>query len=117
MFASSEIFQLIAAIDTNMQVHEIHNALSIGIQPSMVSTDLNCTKSDYLGAVAAQAARSINNCPPPSRIFHGRQGVLEKMDQFFKADLDRQKIYLLHGLGGSGKTQIALKFVHESSSQ
>ena len=47
MFAGSEIFQLIAAIDTNMQVHEIHNALSIGIQLSMISTDLIWTKTDY----------------------------------------------------------------------
>ena len=116
MFIGSEIFQLIAAIDTNMQVHEIHNALSIGIQPSIISTDLTCIKSDYLDAAAAHATRSINNCPPPSRIFHGRQGVLEQMNQFFEADLDKQKIYLLHGLGGSGKTQVALKFIHESLS-
>ncbi|KAJ7446611.1 hypothetical protein FB451DRAFT_976970, partial [Mycena latifolia] len=29
----------------------------------------------------------------------------------------RQDIYLLHGLGGAGKTQIALKFIEESASQ
>jgi hypothetical protein len=51
------------------------------------------------------------------RIFRDRQTILEKMHQFFSQNLGDQKIYLLHGLGGSGKTQIALKFVQQSSSQ
>ncbi|KAF7341075.1 Kinesin light chain [Mycena sanguinolenta] len=36
---------------------------------------------------------------------------------FFTSDTKTQKIYLLHGLGGAGKTQIALKFIKESSSR
>jgi hypothetical protein len=67
-------------------------------------------------ASGIQAALSINNCPPPSRIFHGRRVILEQMHDFFEQDLDKQKIYLLHGLGGSGKTQIALKFIQKSAS-
>ncbi|KAF7328637.1 Nephrocystin-3 [Mycena sanguinolenta] len=38
------------------------------------------------------------------------------MHDFFASNTDVQKIYLLHGLGGTGKTQIALKFIKESSS-
>ncbi|KAJ6548787.1 P-loop containing nucleoside triphosphate hydrolase protein [Mycena capillaripes] len=57
----------------------------------------------------------LNNCPPPSRIFHGRKTILDKMHLFFAPDLEKQQIYVLHGLGGAGKTQIALKFIHESS--
>ena len=67
--------------------------------------------------IGVQATLSLNNCPPPSRIFHGRQLILGKMHKFFEEEFDNQRIYLLHGLGGSGKTQIALKFIHESSSQ
>jgi GTPase SAR1 family protein len=37
------------------------------------------------------------------------------MHQFFKQDLGKQHIYVLYGLGGAGKTQIALKFIEESS--
>ncbi|KAJ7732344.1 hypothetical protein DFH07DRAFT_780947 [Mycena maculata] len=66
-------------------------------------------------AVLAQVTESINNCPPPSRIFHGRQVILDRMHEYFNRDLGKQRIYLLHGSGGSGKTQIALKFVQESS--
>ncbi|KAJ7437600.1 P-loop containing nucleoside triphosphate hydrolase protein, partial [Mycena galericulata] len=56
-------------------------------------------------------------CPPPSRIFHGRQDILDKMYHFFTSNIGTQHIYVLHGLGGAGKTQIALKFVNESSSR
>ncbi|KAJ7698288.1 P-loop containing nucleoside triphosphate hydrolase protein [Mycena rosella] len=39
------------------------------------------------------------------------------MHQFFEEDLGKQHIFLLHGLGGSGKTQTELKFIQESSSR
>ncbi|KAJ7631521.1 P-loop containing nucleoside triphosphate hydrolase protein [Mycena rosella] len=91
-------FLLMAAIDTNLHVHK---ALSMGIPSSLPPT---------------QVTQSITKCPPPSRIFHGRQIILDMMHQFFEQDLGKQHIFLLHGLGGSGKTQIALKFIQESSS-
>ncbi|KAJ7807724.1 hypothetical protein B0H13DRAFT_2295736 [Mycena leptocephala] len=56
-----------------------------------------------------------NNCPPPSRKFLGRQIILDKMHQYFSQDLGQQRIYVLYGLGGAGKTQISLKFITESS--
>jgi hypothetical protein len=59
--------------------------------------------------------RVINDCPLPSRIFYGQQAILNKMHQFFTPDVGQQHIYVLHGLGGAGKTQIALKFIQESS--
>ncbi|KAJ7931938.1 hypothetical protein B0H13DRAFT_2521900 [Mycena leptocephala] len=62
-----------------------------------------------------QAAQQTNNCPPPSRIFHGRQTILDKMHEFFNQDIGKQHIYVLHGLGGAGKTQIGLKFINDSS--
>ncbi|KAJ6483196.1 P-loop containing nucleoside triphosphate hydrolase protein [Mycena sanguinolenta] len=37
------------------------------------------------------------------------------MHQFFAQDIQKQKIYVLYGLGGAGKTQIALKFIQEST--
>jgi hypothetical protein len=62
-------------------------------------------------------AQIVNHCPPPSRIFHGRQDILDEMHRFFTSNMKIQHIYVLHGLGGAGKTQIALKFINESSSQ
>ncbi|KAJ7857998.1 hypothetical protein B0H13DRAFT_1727340 [Mycena leptocephala] len=37
------------------------------------------------------------------------------MHEFFNQDIGKQYIYVLHGLGGAGKTQIGLKFVNHSS--
>ncbi|KAJ7795198.1 hypothetical protein B0H14DRAFT_2920693 [Mycena olivaceomarginata] len=33
------------------------------------------------------------------------------MDDYFSKDIGKRHVYVLHGLGGSGKTQIALKFL------
>ncbi|KAJ7787070.1 P-loop containing nucleoside triphosphate hydrolase protein [Mycena olivaceomarginata] len=63
-----------------------------------------------------QASQIVNHCPPPSRIFHGRRDILDKMHHFFTSNAGTQNIYVLYGLGGIGKTQIALKFIQESSS-
>ncbi|KAJ7020941.1 P-loop containing nucleoside triphosphate hydrolase protein [Mycena alexandri] len=89
--------KLLAAVDTNSKVNEMH---AIMTAPRFVLTPLS---------------QSINNCPPPSRIFQGRQTVLAKMHKFFTVDSGKQLIYVLHGLGGAGKTQIVLKFIQESS--
>ncbi|KAF8595697.1 FabD lysophospholipase-like protein, partial [Ceratobasidium sp. AG-I] len=54
----------------------------------------------------------IGRCPPPSRVFTGRQDILGQMDSYFSkpASLER-RLFVLHGLGGAGKTQLALKFI------
>ncbi|KAJ7101116.1 acyl transferase/acyl hydrolase/lysophospholipase [Mycena epipterygia] len=40
-----------------------------------------------------------------------------KLTEVVKIILSRQDIFVLHGLGGAGKTQIALKFIQESASR
>ncbi|KAJ7732769.1 P-loop containing nucleoside triphosphate hydrolase protein [Mycena olivaceomarginata] len=64
-----------------------------------------------------RASQITNHCPPLSRIFQGRRNILDKMHHFFTSKMGIQKIYVLHGLGGAGKTQIALKLINESSSR
>ncbi|KAJ7030255.1 hypothetical protein C8F04DRAFT_735123 [Mycena alexandri] len=86
-----------AVVETNFKVDEIHAVVTAP------------------GFALFQAPQNINNCPPASRIFQGRQAILDKMHQFFDTDSGKQHIYVIHGLGGAGKTQIALKFIEESS--
>ncbi|KAF8594629.1 TPR-like protein, partial [Ceratobasidium sp. AG-I] len=51
-------------------------------------------------------------CPPPSRVFTGRQNILDQMDSYFSQAVSlERRLFVLHGLGGAGKTQLALKFV------
>ncbi|KAJ7027446.1 hypothetical protein C8F04DRAFT_1294306 [Mycena alexandri] len=90
---------LMAVVETNFKVDEIHTIITA---PSFAMVT---------------AVQTINNCPPPSRIFQGRQTILDKMHQFFNTASGRQLIYVLHGLGGAGKTQIALKYIKESSAK
>jgi hypothetical protein len=49
-----------------------------------------------------------------SEHFTGRRDILEKIDTAFSArgpGLNKRRQFLVCGMGGAGKTQIALKFV------
>ncbi|KAJ7032979.1 hypothetical protein C8F04DRAFT_635348 [Mycena alexandri] len=55
------------------------------------------------------------HCPPPVLSFTGRDDILQKMHSYFNHDRgSAQHIFVLHGLGGAGKSQLAFKFVHDS---
>ena len=60
-------------------------------------------------------------CPAPSQVFTGRRDELDQMNSyFFSPDQNRQrkqKVFVLHGFGGAGKSQLAFKFVDEHQSQ
>jgi hypothetical protein len=99
---STQRFQLAATMDTNFQVHRVLDAVSPGIMSAILT---------------AQVPRHIRSRPPPSRIFHGRQTILDQMHNYFACDSGKQQIFVLHGLGGAGKTQIGLKFIEQSSWQ
>jgi hypothetical protein len=101
---------LLAAIDTNFQVHKINATLANVIPPSKIPIPMVLLHF-YLSLPdipIVQAARQTNNCPPPSRIFQGRQTIRNEMNYFFTQEIRKQQIYVLYRLGGAGKTQIAL---------
>ena len=52
-------------------------------------------------------------CPLPVKSFIGRKEILDKMGQYFDTSKD-QHVFVLHGLGGSGKSQLAFKFLEDS---
>ena len=56
--------------------------------------------------------------PNPSNRFTGRTEVITKLKSHFSNTADsaqKRKFFLLHGMGGIGKTQICLKFIEEMS--
>nr|GAT50164.1 predicted protein [Mycena chlorophos] len=56
------------------------------------------------------------SCPPPTKYFQGRQDTFLQLQSVFGDTSQKEQIVvLLHGLGGVGKTQMALKFIAESS--
>ena len=56
--------------------------------------------------------------PNASNRFTGRTEVINKLKRHFSDTNDttqKRKFFLLHGMGGIGKTQICLKFIEEMS--
>ncbi|KAK7028586.1 hypothetical protein R3P38DRAFT_932004 [Favolaschia claudopus] len=53
-------------------------------------------------------------CPIPVPSFTGRQEILQEIHQYFGQAQETRLIFILHGLGGSGKSQLAFKFVQEA---
>ena len=53
-------------------------------------------------------------CPLPVKFFTGRKEILDKMCQYFDNGHNDQHVFVLHGLGGSGKSQLAFKFLDNS---
>jgi hypothetical protein len=52
-----------------------------------------------------------------SMMFTGRSAYLQRLkDHFVSNGMKKRKSFLLHGLGGIGKTQICLKFIEENES-
>lgn len=54
--------------------------------------------------------------PPPADFFTGREDYLEHIEENFKipktsVEMGMQRRFVLYGIGGIGKTQVALKFV------
>jgi len=53
-------------------------------------------------------------CPSPVASFIGQKDILDKMRSYFNSESMCQRIFVLHGLGGAGKSQLAFKFIEES---
>ena len=53
-------------------------------------------------------------CPPPVASFIGRQDILNRMRKYFDSESACQRLFVLYGLGGAGKSQLAFKFIEES---
>ncbi|KAF8179772.1 hypothetical protein K438DRAFT_1842747 [Mycena galopus ATCC 62051] len=85
-----------------------------GEGPRVHITAHNVTNMHPSPAVV-QASQVLNHCPPPSKNFQGRQAILNEMHWFFAENTGVEHIYVLYGLGGAGKTQIALKAIADST--
>ncbi|KAG8746921.1 hypothetical protein FRC10_003092 [Ceratobasidium sp. 414] len=75
----------------------------------------NPTHTMHLGGAIVPALPNVQMkpCPPPSIYFTGQNTVLTQIKEYFVDGSSARHVFVLHGLGGSGKTQIALKFVEQ----
>ena len=63
-------------------------------------------------------SRGSTKPPGPTKSFTGRVDILNKLSEYFSETTASvasatQRVFVLFGMGGAGKTQIALKFVNE----
>lgn len=90
-------------------------------QMSHIRLDMATQLSNTTQPSSLPARERVLVTPPsPSRLFIGRLEIRESMYvAFFSQDSSTgdQKCYVLHGLGGSGKTQLALKFINDNRSK
>ncbi|KAJ7760933.1 P-loop containing nucleoside triphosphate hydrolase protein [Mycena metata] len=115
---SSSISAEIAGYEKRIQELILNINLITGIDMNFRTIRMESTLNavhTMMSPAAVQVPQYTNNCPPASRIFQGREKILAKMQGYFAQDMEKQHIYVLHGLGGAGKTEIALKFIQESS--
>ncbi|KAF8723801.1 hypothetical protein AX14_009173 [Amanita brunnescens Koide BX004] len=71
-------------------------------------------------SVSASLDTPLTPLPPlkqPSAFFTGHDEYLQRLKAHFRSEVrvgDQRKSFLLHGLGGIGKTQICLKFIKDN---
>lgn len=66
-----------------------------------------------LPEVASSSGRVAprKGCPPPTPFFTGRDDILLHMHKYFSEPSKLRRVFVLYGLGGSGKSEISRKFV------
>ncbi|KAF8594217.1 FabD lysophospholipase-like protein, partial [Ceratobasidium sp. AG-I] len=94
-----------ALVNSRMQDAVMAIAAGVG---TLIALDLTEGNIQSLEPTASRVGRY----PPPSRAFIGREDILNQMDSYFSGtgSLER-RLFVLYGLGGAGKTQLALKFI------
>ncbi|KAK4170202.1 hypothetical protein QBC43DRAFT_196930 [Cladorrhinum sp. PSN259] len=96
----SKTEELIREVSSSVALEIFDHGLTLGNAYKLDRTQL---------ALSNKNARSMEE---PSRFFTGREDILNKLDKYFSARNTGGKPrreFLLYGLGGVGKTQIALK--------
>ncbi|KAJ7291653.1 P-loop containing nucleoside triphosphate hydrolase protein [Mycena rebaudengoi] len=80
----------------------------------MFSGDLRVDPEATSQSLLAMRQKDPKLCPLPVSSFTGQKDILQKMHQHFDSNQGSRHIFVLHGLGGSGKSQLAFKFLQDS---
>lgn len=86
-----------------------------------IFTNQDCCSMSKVASNSGSSGALSDNQPGQhlihsSALFTGRDTYLEKLKKHFHPDkgLPGRKSYLLHGLGGIGKTQISFRFIEQN---
>ncbi|KAG9121470.1 hypothetical protein FRC07_002564 [Ceratobasidium sp. 392] len=62
----------------------------------------------------SQRKGGIKDCPDPTPVFTGRTDMIERIERCIINGDKQRCVFVLHGLGGAGKTQAALRTVQKT---
>jgi DNA-binding SARP family transcriptional activator len=82
------------------------------VAPSGWTTTAATHTTDQSAEKRSGANGPVDNLPPRLRYFVGREAILAGLTASTRPDREGRAVHVLHGIGGVGKTQIALEFAH-----
>lgn len=90
------------------------------VHPTVWPTE--CSDWDVMltdGNISAMSRRlttdaSFKLCPHPTSLFTGRERPVQSAADFLLGNATKRKVFVVHGLGGAGKTQLALRIVEQT---
>ncbi|KAG8721592.1 hypothetical protein FRC09_007665 [Ceratobasidium sp. 395] len=101
---------------TYIQKAEVNEQIDKAVQ-SVTASNGVLTGADIGGAVrqpAVQQTTGVKRCPAPSPAFTGCERQILQVVNCLLSRANERRVCVVHGLGGSGKTQIALKSVERT---
>ena len=114
----SELKELIKKLDSIVNVHTAHRLEEVA--EAIGRLDLKVTNHSLSPALSTSSMTSTSSFHPiipplPTDIFTGRSDYLKKLEEGFELSgttsrKEKQRVLVLYGSGGMGKTQLALKF-------
>ena len=103
-------------------MNDVHSTIIDGAVTSLAGQATLAAQVDTVhtiltsGSVASVSAQvTLPVCPSPSDFFTGRVALLELLEGLFNHR--GRRVVTIIGKGGSGKTQLALKFVDQYKSR
>jgi hypothetical protein len=81
----------------------------------LIYTNPQCHQNNNMSS--GSSSEQISALPAvrlPSPMFTGRDSYLQTLHDHFSNPSKPRKSFLLHGMGGIGKTQICLQFIEQS---
>ena len=114
----SQLKELIQKLDSIVNVHTAHRLEEVA--EAIERLDLKVTNHSLSPVLPTSSMTSTSSFHPiipplPTDIFTGRNDYLKILEEGFELSgttsrKEKQRVFVLYGSGGMGKTQLALKF-------
>jgi len=113
-----KIVQLRTRLQSALHIFQASKSISIEQKVERIDHNVRFMAENYKASIGSKTRppHALKACPLPTAFFRGRRDVLDQMRKHFKNRTGKLLIFVLYGLGGAGKSQIAYKFVEESQS-